>query len=292
MIAQIIINGLIAGFLWGLVALGFSIIYSTARFLHAAHAATYLVGAYTGILLMRNASVTGGTAILAAMGIAVALGILIEIGIYRPLRKAGSSSSILFLSSLASVIITQNIVGLIFGSEIQVARRYAERDSIQVLGARISSWQALSVGIAASLFIITWGLVRFTQIGRKTCAIATDPDLAEIVGINRGITLMLTICFGSALAGGAGFLICYDTGVTPISGFGVLLIGVTAAIVGGIGSIPGAMLGGLLVGIAQHLSVWKIPPQWQDAIVFLILILFLFVRPQGFLGKPLRKVAV
>ena len=123
-------------------------------------------------------------------------------------------------------------------------------------------------------------------------AVTTDPELADAVGISRDNTLLLAICIGSTLAGGTGFLIGYDTALTPAGSFGVLLIAVTAVIVGGIGSIPGAMLGGLLVGVAQHVGVWKLPVQWQDAIVFVILILFLLLRPQGFLGKPLRRAAV
>lgn len=292
MIAQILANGLIAGLLLGLIAIGFSMVYGAARFFHVAHAATYLAGGYTGIWLSNNTKAPAFLAALASMVAAGTLGFLIEIGIYRPLRKVDSSSLILFLASLALLLIVQNTIGLMLGSEIQTVQFRTGQNSFHLLGSMVTSWQALSSGVTILLFVITWFLLRFTLIGKKMRAVATDPDLAEAVGISRDNVLLIVIVLGSALAGMAGFLIGYDTAMTPTSGFGILLIGITAAIVGGIGSISGAMLGGLLVGVVQHLAAWKLPAQWQDAIVFVILILFLILRPQGFFGRPIWRTKV
>lgn len=292
MISQIIINGITAGLLWGLVAIGFSLIYSTARFLHAAHAATFIIGAYTGIWM---AKYSGGSFIagaLIALIAAAILGGLIEISIYRPMRRVNSSPLILFLASLALVIIIQNAITLIWGSDIQVVRESVERDALHLLGGRITFWQLVSSIITLLIFIIVWLSVRLTRAGKMLRAVATDPDLAQIVGIDRNIILLTSMCLGSAMAGISGFLFSYETALTPSGGLRVLLIGATAAIVGGIGSVPGAMLGGLLIGIVQHIGVWYLPTQWQDTIVFLILILFLLLRPQGFFGLPIRKATV
>jgi len=292
MIEQILTNGLIAGLLLGLVAIGFSIVYSAARFFHVAHAAMYLAGAYTGIWLSNNTKTPGFVAVLGAIVAAVTLGLLIELSVYRPLRKVGASSLVLFLSSLTVLLIVQNAIGLIVGSEIQTVQSRIGQDTLQILGSTITSWQAISSGVTVLLFLIIWLLLRFTLTGKKMRAVSSDPDLAEVVGISRDNVLLIVIVLGSSLAGIAGFLVGYDTAVTPSSGLGVLLIAVTAAIVGGIGSIPGAMFGGLLVGVAQHIGVWRLPAQWQDAIVFGILILFLILRPQGFFGRPIWRTAV
>src|SRR6185503_4666570 len=173
------------------------------------------------------------------------IGILIELCVYRFLRRAGSSSLILFLSSLAVVIIIQNAIGMIFGSEIQVAQRQVEQGDLQIIGVKFTSLQAIASVVTIFIFSITWAFLRFTLTGKKMRAIANDPDLAEIIGIRRDRILLVAIAIGSSLAGIAGFLICYDTAVNPTSGFGVLLIGITAAIVGGIDNIPGTMLGGI-----------------------------------------------
>jgi branched-chain amino acid transport system permease protein len=287
-LTQILINGLVAGLLWGLLAIGFSIVYGTARFFHVAHAGVYLVGAYTGICLANALGAPGLLVAIASMIAAVGMGLLIELGIYKPLRKAGSSSLGLFLSSLATLLIVQNSIAVIFGSEIKVVGGRMSHKSFRLLDATITSWQVLSCSVTLFLFVMTWLLLRYTITGKKMRAVANDPDLAEIVGINRNGTLLIAMCFGSALAGIAGFLMGYDTAVTPTIGFGVLLIAITAVVVGGIGSVAGAMLGGLMVGFAQNIGIWKLPAQWQDLIVFVILIIFLLLRPQGFLGKALR----
>ena len=292
MISQVIINGITAGLLWGLVAIGFSLIYSTARFLHAAHAATFLIGAYTGIWAVKHSGGYFLAGALMAPLAAAAIGSLIEIGIYRPMLRVGSSPLILFLASLALVIIIQNVISLIWGSEIQVVREGIERESLYLLGGRITFWQIISSVTRLLIFIIVWLAIKLTRVGKMLRAVASDPELAQTVGIERDTMLLTSMCLGSALAGISGFLFSYETALTPSGSFRVLLIGATAAIAGGVGSVPGAMLGGLLIGVAQHVGVWNLPTQWQDGIVFLILILFLLSRPQGFFGLPMRKTTV
>lgn len=292
MTSQVLINGILAGLTWGLVALGFTVVYSTARFLHAAYAATFLVGAYVGVSLSRMTGVPLVVCALGAVTVGVVLGVAVEILVYRPLRRRRSPSLILFLASLAILIIVENAVALLFGSEIQVSPRRGDQDSLRVLGAQITSVQGGSGIAAVALFLFTWAFTRLSAAGKRMRAVACDPELASAVGIDEKSTLAVAMLVGSGLSGASGFLLAYDTAATPTMGFTVLLLGVTAAIVGGIGSIPGAMLGGLLVGIGQHVGAWFVAPQWQDAVVFVILLLFLLLRPQGFFGKPLRKVTV
>ncbi len=292
MTSQVLLNGILAGLTWGLVALGFTIVYSTARFLHAAHAATFLVGAYVGVSLSRVSGVPPIVCALGAVAAGAVLGIAIEILVYRPLRRRRSPSLVLFLASLAILIIVENSVALLFGSEIQVFAGRGDSGSIRMLGAQLTSVQGGSAITALALFLFTWAFTCLSPVGKRMRAVACDPELASVVGIDERGILAVAMLVGSALSGASGFLLAYDTSATPTMGFTVLLIGVTAAIAGGMGSIPGAMLGGLLVGVGQHVGAWFLRPEWQDAVVFVILLLFLLLRPQGFFGKPLRKVTV
>lgn len=292
MTSQVVLNGVLAGLTWGLVALGFTVVYSTARFLHVAYAATFVVGAYAGVSLSRVSGVPLVVCAFGAVAAGAVLGAAVEIFVYRPLRRMRSPSLVLFLASLAILIIVENSVALLFGSEIQVPARVAEQGSIRILGAQLSSAQS-GTGIGAlALFFFTWAFTRLSPVGKRMRAVASDAELASVVGVDERSTLALAMVIGSALSGASGFLLAYDTSATPTMGFTVLLVGVTAAIAGGMGSIPGAMLGGLLVGVAQHAGAWFLAPEWQDAVVFVILLLLLLLRPQGFFGKPLRKVTV
>jgi branched-chain amino acid transport system permease protein len=289
---QIILNGLLAGLLWGLVAVGFTLIYSTVRFFHAAHGASYLVGAYASMWVLSNAHLPWPIVALAAMLAAGGFGCALELSVYRPLRTAGSSPLVLFLASVGVLVICQNTIALCFGSDIQVLRREFANDSLELFECRITRWQLISAATAVTLFAVTWALVRLTAFGKEIRSVSDDLQLARSVGIRSDRIFLLVNGAGSALAGAAGLLAGYDTALTPTGGFNVLFLGVTSAIVGGIGSIPGAMAGGVLVGIAQHIGIWRLPTEWQDAVVFVILVLFLLFRPEGVFGKPLRRVTV
>lgn len=291
MLTQLFVEGLFAGSVYALIALGFGLIYSTTRVFHFAHAAIYTAAAYLaysgGLLGLKLYVAIPLAVILASM-----LGGLLEIVVYRPLRKKEASPVILLLASLGLLIVIQNAISLLFGDGAKSIRGSAVSEGLAIFEARIT---AIQVGIMISsvlLLALCWAFIKYSNKGKAMAAVANDPELARIVGIELDQVILFTFVLGSALAAIASILISFDTDMTPTMGFDALLMGVVAAIVGGIGSIPGAFLGGLLVGMAQHLGVWKLPTQWQDAIVFGILIIFLLLRPQGLLGKPLKKAAV
>jgi len=290
-LTQLFVEGLFAGSVYALIALGFGLIYSTTRVFHFAHAAIYTAAAYLaysgGLLGLKLYVAIPLAVILASM-----LGGLLEIVVYRPLRKKEASPVILLLASLGLLIVIQNAISLLFGDGAKSIRGSAVSEGLAIFEARIT---AIQVGIMISsvlLLALCWAFIKYSNKGKAMAAVANDPELARIVGIELDQVILFTFVLGSALAAIASILISFDTDMTPTMGFDALLMGVVAAIVGGIGSIPGAFLGGLLVGMAQHLGVWKLPTQWQDAIVFGILIIFLLLRPQGLLGKPLKKAAV
>lgn len=291
MLPQLFVNGLMAGSIYALVALGFGLIYSTTRFFHFAHGAVYTAGAYlaySGWLLGLSLYISFPLAVLGA----AILGALLEIGVYRPLRKKSASSLILLLASLGLFIVIQNLISLSFGDDTKTIRSGVVTEGLPLFGARITPIQIAIIVVSALLLALCSVLMKKTKMGKAMRAVANDPELARVVGIEADQVILFTFVLGSALAAVAAILISLDTDMTPMMGFYALLMGVVAVIAGGIGSIPGAALGGLLVGMAQHLGVWKIPTQWQDTIVFLILIFFLLFRPQGFLGRLVKKAAV
>ncbi len=291
MLPQLFVNGLIAGGIYSLVALGFGLIYSTTRFFHFAHGAVYAAGAY-----VTYACWLSGLSLYVAIPVAVIgtsiLGALLDIGIYRPLRQRGASSLILLIASLDLFTVIQNLISLIFGDDTKTIRSGPVTEGLPLFGARITTIQITIILVSAVLLISCWAFMKKTKMGKAMRAVANDPELARVIGIESDRVILFTFALGSGLAAVAAILISLDTDMTPLMGFYALLMGVVAVIAGGVGSIPGAALGGLLVGMAQHLGVWKIPTQWQDTIVFLILIFFLLFRPQGFLGKAVKKAAV
>ena len=179
-----------------------------------------------------------------------------------------------------------------FGDDTKTLRNGIVRERLEILGARITPIQIAIIIVSMFLLIACWALMRYTKIGTAMRAVASDPDLALVSGIDSDRVILFTFALGSALAGVAAILVSFDIDMTPTMGMNALMMGVVAVIIGGVGSIPGAALGGFLLAFAQNFGVWKISSQWQDAIAFIILLLFLLYRPYGIFGKKIRKVEV
>ena len=292
LIVQLIMNGLMAGASYALLALGFCIIFSTVRFIPFSHAIPYTTAAYSVYLLVNYLGLPLWLASLSSVIIAGLIGCLPEITVYRQLRKNRVSPSILMLTSLGLLIAFQSTVSLLFGDQTLVIQSRLDISIYKLLGARLTSVQLTVLIVTVILFLAAWWFSRSTRIGKIQRAVASNPELALILGVTTELIHIGVFAVGSGIAGVAGILAAHDTDAVPTMGFNSLLMGVVATVVGGIGSIPGAVLGGLLVGLVQHLAVWKLPTLWQDGIVFLILIFFLFIRPQGILGNPLKKTSI
>lgn len=292
MASQYIANGIIAGSLYALIALGFSIIYSTVRFFHFAHGTIYTAGAYFTYLLFTIYKLPFAVAVAAAVTFAALLGVAIEFFVYKPIKRQGASSIILLIASLGVFIVLQNFISLIFGDDTKTIRSGAVREGLNVLGARITPVQIAIILTSLVLFVLTAIILKRSKIGKALRAVANDPELAVVAGLDKDKIIYFTYFIGSALAASAAILISLDIDMTPLMGFQAMLYGVVAVVIGGLGNILGAYFGGLLLGLAQHLGVWYISSKWQDAIAFVILILFLLFRPQGFFGKKIRKAEV
>jgi branched-chain amino acid transport system permease protein len=290
--SQVVLNGVIAGSVYALIALGFTLVYSTTRFFHFAHGGVYAAAAYVMFVLYGRMRLPLGPALLGTIGIAIALGIGMELLVYRPLRHRNSSSLELLVASLGLLIVLQNAISLLFGDDTKMLWSGNVVEGTSILGARLTSVQILTFFITIILFAVTSIFVSKSQLGKSMRAVANDPELAVICGLDTNRVILAAFAIGSGLAGVGAILVAFDVGLTPTMGLNALMLGVVAVIVGGINSVPGAFLGGLLLGMAQHFAARKIGSEWQDTIAFLILIILLVVRPQGFLGKPLRRMAV
>ena len=292
MLVQFLLNGVIAGSAYSLLALSFVLIYSLTRFFNFAHGAAYATGAYVVLALVGQAGVPLPLAVPMGMVGAGLLGLAVGRFVYLAGRRRGATRLVLMLVSLGLYVVFQNTVSLVFGDEVRSLRAPSIAEGLQVFGARITVTQLAIVSVAVVSFLGMSLVLRFTNWGRAVRAVASDAELASVSGIESNRVVLGAFAVGSALAGLAGVLAALDTDATPTMGMNALMMAVIAVIVGGIDSIAGAVLGGMLLGLAQHLGVWQIGSQWQDAIAFAILLFFLLVRPHGFLGRPAKEATV
>jgi branched-chain amino acid transport system permease protein len=294
MINQLILNGIIAGSIYVLIAISFTVIYRTVKFFHFAHGIVYTVGAYLAYsVISTQLSVAGDQLpvtiwILAVMVGVIGAGILgvgIDRLVYRPLRERKASNLIFMLASFGVFIFIQNLIQLIYGAQILTIRTGPVKEGHHFLGAVITNIQILILAVSCLLLVVCWWFIKKTKLGKAMRAVSDDPVAANVVGINPGKITLYSFALGSVLAGIAGILISLETNIESTMGFSAMLKGIIASIIGGIGSIPGAVLGGFFLGLAENIGIWKIQAGWKDAIAFGILIIFLLLRPQGLMGR-------
>lgn len=295
MLFQLIFNGIIAGSIYALIALGFTVIYRTVKFFHFAHGIVYTAGAYFAytffILLHINPIISFFLAVI----LCALLGVGIDKAVYFPLRIKKASNLIFLLASFGIFIFLQNLIQLVYGAQILTLRTGPIKEGYQLsvlgwqMGAVITQIQILILVVSILLLGFLWVFVQRTKLGKAMRAVSDDPIAASVVGINPDKTILASFAIGSALAGAAGILISLETNIEPTMGFSAILKGIIASIIGGIGSIPGAMLGGFFLGIAENLGIWKIQAGWKDSIAFMILIIFLLLRPGGIFGVKTEK---
>ena len=289
MILQLIFNGIIAGSIYALIALGFAIIHRTTRFFHFAHGVVYVVGAYLAYSFFLLFAVSPVISFFLSIALTSLLGICIDRFVYLPLRKHKTSNLVYLIASFGVFIFIQNLLQLIFGAQILTLRTGPVKEGHFILGAVITDIQILIIVASLVLFFLGWFFIQKTKLGKAIRAVADDSVGARVVGINSEKIILAAFAIGSALAGVAGILISLETNIEPTMGMNAILKGIIASIVGGIGSIPGALFGGLFLGLAENLGIWKIQAGWKDTIAFAILIVFLLLRPSGIMGVKTEK---
>jgi branched-chain amino acid transport system permease protein len=297
---QQVVNGLTLGAVYALIALGYSMVYGILQLLNFAHGDVYMIGAFVGlgaltVLAPDNKLLLPPWAVilvmlLAAMLLCGILGVVIEWFAYRPLRNAPRIAPL--ISALGVSFFIQNAVLLTLSASDRVVRTellLPPRLGVDLGPARLSAVRAVIIVIAILLMVALNYLVRRTRLGRAMRAVAIDREAAAMMGVDVDRVIVLTFFIGSALAGAAGVLFGLTfTRISHLMGFTAGLKGFTAAVLGGIGNIPGAMLGGLLLGLAENLAI-GISSTYKDLIAFVVLVLVLLVRPTGLLGARIQQ---
>lgn len=282
---QFTLNSIIAGGIYALVALGFNLIYGTTKFFNLAHGVIAVVGGYAVFFLYSEHGINLYAAIAAGIILAGVIGYLLDKIIYLPLRKKKASNMVLLVASLGAFTAIQAVIAIIFTSQFQTLSQDIGSGTVQIFGGIITYVQLI---IISAVLLIMAGLAVIlykTRFGKAVRAIGDDEEVAKIAGINTDRIIGMVFFLGSAIAGLAGILVGFDTGIEPTMGMSLLLKGVIASIIGGIGNVFGGVLGALLLGFVENFGIWKISGEWKDAIAFALLILFLLFRPQGILRK-------
>ena len=285
-----LISGLSLGSVYALIALGYTMVYGIAKMLNFAHGDVIMVGAYLIYVVSTMQGLPIWVGILASVVGCTVLGMVIERLAYKPLR--GAQSLAVLITAIGVSYFLQNAALLIFGSSPKSFTSIINKKPLSLFGgALVISWEAILTMIVSIFIMVALTIfINKSKQGKAMRAVSEDRDAAQLMGINVNRTITLTFAIGSALAAVAGMLLCssYPT-LTPYTGAMPGIKAFTAAVFGGIGSIPGAMLGGVLIGIIQMLANGYISTQLSDAIVFAVLIIVLLVKPTGLLGKKINE---
>lgn len=286
---QLLINGLIAGAIYALVASGFSLIYSTNKFVHFAHGATIAFSAYVFYFLFSVLGLNFGFAVILTIAFASLLGYGMNVLVYKQLRKKKTSSVILLIASFALLILIESLILLLFGADVKTIGFIKVAKGIEFLGAIITPLQIFIIISSLVLLGLLFLFMKRTKIGKAMRAVSDNKNVAEIVGISSERIYSWSFIIGSAIAGVAAILIGLEQNLEPMMGTNLMMKGFAAAIIGGISSVHGAILGAFLLGIVENFGIWFLPSGYKDAIAFILLFLFLLFRPNGILGIKKRS---
>ena len=282
---QLILNSIIAGAIYMLVALGFNLIFGTVKFFDLGYGALTTVGGYAVFLLYKRLGLDLFLSVALAVLVAGSIGYLVNILVYKKLRDRKASNMVLLVASLGVLTVLQAIVAMLFSSQFQTLSLGGSSRIYEVAGAVITQVQLIILVSGLAIAGILAIVMKKTLFGKAITAVADDEEVAKIVGINTNRVIGAVFFIGAMIAGLAGILVGFDTGIEPTMGMGLLLKGVIASIIGGIGNIYGGVLGAFLLGFVENFGIWKISGEWKDAIAFALLIIFLLFRPQGILKK-------
>ena len=288
MLMQLILNGVINGCIYALMAAGFALVYAVTRVFHLAHGLVYLSAAYVAYYLSVPLKVNFALTVVLTILAAMILGVVIEIGIYRHLRKRNASGHIVMITSLAVLILGANLVAAFAGTLEKRFEIAQFQETLVFAGLTITPLHLFDIVLAIVTFFSIAIFLKYSSIGKRIRAVADNPSMAKLVGIDSSKIYLWTFALSSALAAPAGILVGIDLGCTPEMGMSGILIVFVAVIVGGVGSLPGAAIGAIFIGIIESIGVWKIQSGWAPAITFFALLVFVTFRPRGFLGRRLE----
>jgi len=285
-----LINGISLGSVYAIIALGYTMVYGIAKMLNFAHGDVIMIGAYVSFIITSKMGLPAIVSVLAAVVVCTVLGIFIERLAYKPLRNATSLA--VLITAIGVSYFLQNSALLIWGSDPKSFNSIVHFDSIKLFdGQLVITSEAIVTVLACIVIMIALTIFTgHTKLGKAMRAVSEDKGAAQLMGINVNATISMTFAIGSALAAIAGVLLCsaYPT-LMPTTGSMPGIKAFTAAVFGGIGSIPGAMIGGILLGVIEVFASAYISDKLSNAIVFGVLIIVLLVKPTGLLGKKINE---
>jgi len=285
-----LLNGLSLGSVYAIIALGYTMVYGIAKMLNFAHGDVIMIGAYISFCAAQYWNLPPALCVALSMLVCTALGIVIERLAYKPLRQATSLAVLITAIGMSNLL--QNSALLIWGSNTKVFPDFIQMEAITLLDGQLTI-KAEAIITVLCCVVIMIALTVFTsktKIGKAMRVVSEDKGAAELMGINVNTTISITFAIGSALAAVAGVLLCSAyPALTPTTGSMPGIKAFTAAVFGGIGSIPGAMIGGILLGVIEILGKAYISMELGDALVFAVLIIVLLVKPTGLLGKKIHE---
>lgn len=279
---QTLISGLSLGSIYALIALGYTMVYGIAKMLNFAHGDVIMVGAYSGIVAVAQMGLSPWVTVIVSIAVCAVLGVVIEFCAYKPLS--------VLITAIGVSYLLQNAALLIFGSQQMAYPTLLKLPMLTVGSVQIDGITLLTLAVTAALMAALTLFIDRTKLGKAMRAVSEDKGAATLMGIHVDRTITLTFAIGSALAAFAsmfyGMTYVY---IKPTTGAMPGIKAFTAAVFGGIGSIPGAMIGGILLGLIEQMSKTYISTLWADAIVFAVLVVVLVVKPTGLLGKPMQE---
>ena len=285
-----LLNGISLGSVYAIIALGYTMVYGIAKMLNFAHGDILMVGGYAAFLAFNQMGLGIPLSILLSMAICTALGVLVERIAYKPLRSANSLA--VLITAIGVSYLLQNLALLFFGANPKSFQSFVKIPALKLAGGQliISGETIVTILVGILVAVVLLLFIHKTKAGQAMLAVSEDKGAATLMGVNVNGTIALTFAIGSALASVAGILLCsaYPT-LTPTTGAMPGIKAFVAAVLGGIGSIPGAFIGGILLGVLENLSKAYISSKLSDAIVFSVLIVVLLIKPSGILGKKIME---
>ncbi|MDP2812844.1 MAG: branched-chain amino acid ABC transporter permease [Erysipelotrichaceae bacterium] len=282
------INGLSIGGVYALIALGYTMVYGIIKLINFAHGDIFMFGAYVGMIAVMNFNMPIYLAFIIAMAVTALFGVIIERVAYKPLRKSSRTAAL--ITAIGVSFLIQNGMLMIMGANIYAFPQVIPNRFFTVFGLRLNMLQLVIFATSIALMIILQFIVSKTKLGRAMRSVAVDKDAAALMGVNVDNVITITFAIGSALAAAAGIMVgLYYIKVFPFMGFTPGLKAFVAAVFGGIGIIPGAMIGGFAIGLIETYVAGYGSTLYKDAVVFIILILILLVKPSGLLGKNVKE---
>ena len=289
MFGQFVINGLITGVLYSLLSIGFALVYNTTKIFHIAAAALYVVAAYMFWVFSSHLGLPFWLGGIISVSITILVSVLTEISVYRPLKMKNSSLNVAMIASIGVMTVLVNLIAMFFGNETKVISN--EIMKVYTFGdVIITTPQMMQLVVGSSALLIFLFFISKTSLGVRLRAISCDDSLYCTMGYSTAVTRIIVFVISGFFIALASCLTVFDIGMDPHMGMNMLINAMVAMIIGGVGRFGTCVAGGIILGLLQSLVVFQFASNWQNAITFLVFLIFLFFRPQGIAGYKQRTV--